>query len=223
LAVRAASVLDACGVAERTKALSSGRGSPKRGRGRPRIPKEVQRQRLVDATLRAIGQAHYEKISVADIVREAGMSSRSFYDHFVSKEDVVAEIVREQGRRLIATLEGIYRETKDEGERADRALQAYLELFPAGTIDLERLGGEAGQRVREVRQSYVEVITDMVLQQFQRALERGVAARVPAREAVAMVLMGIEGLSFRYYSEGRRDELLKLQPVLLRVFLRALS
>jgi AcrR family transcriptional regulator len=212
-------------VADRTKALASGRenGDLKRGRGRPPIPKEVQRQRLVDATLRAIERTHYEKVSVADIVREAGMSSRSFYDHFVSKEDVVAEIVREQGRRLIATLEGIFRETKDENERADRALQAYLELFPAGTIDLERLGGEAGQRVREVRQSYVEVITDMVLALFQRAYERGVVPRVPEREAVAMVLMGIEGLSFRYYSEGRRDELLKLQPVLLRVFLRALQ
>lgn len=199
------------------------RKTVKRGRGRPPIPREVQRQRLIDATLRAIEKTHYEKISVADIVREAGMSSRSFYDHFVSKEDVVAEIVREQGRRLIGTLEGIYRETKEENERASRALQAYLELFHAGTIDLERLGGEAGQRVREVRQSYVEVITDMVLAQFERAHERGVVERIPQREAVSLVLMGIEGLSFRYYSEGRRDELLRLHPVLLRVFLRALQ
>ena len=43
------------------------------------------------------------------------------------------------------------------------------------------------------------------------------------REEVALVLMGIEGLSFRYYSEGRRAELLRLQPVLLQVFLRALA
>jgi AcrR family transcriptional regulator len=199
------------------------RNTVKRRRGRPAIPKEVQRQRLVDAALRAIQKTNYEKISVAEIVREAGMSSRSFYDHFVSKEDVVAEIVREQGRRLVGTLEEIYRTTKDYLQRADRALQAYLELFPAGTIDLERLGGDAGLRVREVRQSYVEAITVLVLQQYQRAHERGLVARVPGREEVALVLMGIEGLSFRYYSEGRRAELLRLQPVLLQVFLRALA
>lgn len=199
-------------------------GSPiKRRRGRPSIPREVQRQRLVDATYRVIQKTHYDKISVAAIVREAGMSSRSFYDHFVSKEDVVADIVREQGRRLIGTLEEIWRSVKDDRERASRALRAYLELFPAGVIDLERLGGEAGQRVREVRQQYVETITDLVLDQYQRASERGVVARVPERAEVSMVLMGIEGLSFRYYSEGRRDELLALHPTLLGVFLRALG
>jgi AcrR family transcriptional regulator len=195
----------------------------KRPRGRPPIPKEVQRQRLIDATLRAIQKSPYEKVSVAEIVREAGMSSRSFYDHFVSKEDVVAEIVREQGRRLMGNLEAIYRDTKDEVERVDRSILAYLELFPAGSVDLERLGGDAGQRVREVRENYVGAVTDLVLEQFQRAFARGVVARVPERVELELVLTGIEGLSFRYYSEGRRDELLRLQPLLLKWFLRALQ
>jgi AcrR family transcriptional regulator len=195
----------------------------KRRRGRPSIPKEVQRKRLVDATLRVIRQKRYETISVAAIVREAGMSSRSFYDHFVSKDDVVAEIVRERGQRLIGALEEIYRQSKSDQERADRGLRAYLELFPAGIVDLERLGGEAGQRVREVRQQAVETITDLVLEQYERAHAAGNVARVPHRAEVSVVLMGIEGLSFRYYSEGRRDGLLALHPVLLRLFLQALQ
>src|SRR5262245_10235547 len=195
----------------------------KRPRGRPAIPKEVQRQRLIDAALRAIQKSHYEKISVAVIVREAGMSSRSFYDHFVSKEDLIAEIVNDQGRRLIAQLEQIFREIKSDRERVERAMQAFLELFPVGTVDLERLGGEAGQRVRELRQVYVMALTDLVLRQYERAHARGVIARVPLRSAIELVLTGIEGLSFRYYSEGRRAELLRLQPVLLTLFLRALQ
>ena len=195
----------------------------KRPRGRPAIPKEVQRQRLVDAALRAIQKSHYEKISVAVIVREAGMSSRSFYDHFVSKEDLIAEIVNDQGHRLVAQLDQIFRETKSDRERVERAMRAFLELFPVGTVDLERLGGEAGQRVRELRQVYVMALTDLVLRQYERAHERGTVARVPLRSEIELVLTGIEGLSFRYYSEGRRDELLRLQPVLLNVFLRALA
>jgi AcrR family transcriptional regulator len=195
----------------------------KRPRGRPAIPKEVQRQRLVDAALRAIGKSHYEKISVAVIVREAGMSSRSFYDHFVSKEDLIAEIVNDQGRRLLASLEQIFRETKEDRERVERAMRAYLELFPVGTIDLERLGGEAGQRVRELRQAYVMALTDLVLRQYERAYDRGTVPRVPQRSEIELVLTGIEGLSFRYYSEGRREELLRLHPVLLQLFLRALQ
>jgi AcrR family transcriptional regulator len=194
----------------------------KRPRGRPAIPKEVQRQRLLDGTLRALQKSPLEKVSVADIVREAGMSSRTFYDHFVSKEDVVAEIVREQGRRLMENLEGIYRDTKDEVERIDRSIHTYLDLFPAGSVDLERLGGDAGQRVREVRERYVGAVTDLVLEQFRHAFERGTVARVPERVEVELVITGIEGLSFRYYSEGRREELLGLQPLLLQIFLRVL-
>jgi AcrR family transcriptional regulator len=195
----------------------------KRPRGRPAIPREVQRQRLVDAALRAIQKTQYEKVSVALIVREAGMSSRSFYDHFDSKEDLVAEIVNDQGRRLLGMLDQIFRETKGDRERVSRAMHAYLELFPAGTVDLERLGGEAGQRVRELRQKYVMALTELVLRQYERAFARGTVARVPQRSEVELVLTGIEGLTFRYYSEGRRDDLLKLQPALLQVFLRALQ
>jgi AcrR family transcriptional regulator len=195
----------------------------KRPRGRPAIPREVQRQRLVDAALRAIQKSHYEKVSVSQIVREAGMSSRSFYDHFVSKEDLVAEIVRDQARRWVGNLEQIFRETKDDYERVDRAFRTYLELFPAGTVDLERLGGEAGQRVREVRQKYVFALTELVLRQYERAFELGTVERVPPRASIELVLTGIEGLSFRYYSEGRREELLKLQPTLMQTFLRALQ
>jgi AcrR family transcriptional regulator len=193
----------------------------KRPRGRPAIPKEVQRQRIIDAALRAIQKRPYEKITIAEIVREAGMSSRSFYDHFVSKEDVVAEIVRDRGRKLVGTLEEIYRSTKNDVERVDRALRAYLELFPSETVDLERIGGEAGQRVREMRDHYIESITDLVVAQYARAHERGAVARVPARFEVELLLTGLAGLSFRYYSEGRRAELLELQPALLALLVRA--
>jgi AcrR family transcriptional regulator len=181
----------------------------------------VQRQRLIDAALRAIQKRPYEKITIAEIVREAGMSSRSFYDHFVSKEDVVAEIVRDRGRKLIGSLEEIYRSTKNDVERVDRALRAYLELFPAETVDLERIGGEAGQRVREMRDRYIEAITDIVVAQYARAHEVGAVARVPARFEVELLLTGLAGLSFRYYSEGRRAELVQLQPALLALLMRA--
>lgn len=195
----------------------------KRPRGRPSIPRAVQRQRLIDAVLRAIQKSPYDKVSVAVIVREAGMSSRSFYDHFASKEDLVAEIVQDQGRLLLQSLHEIFRETKDDRERVERAMSAYLELFPVGTVDLERLGGEAGQRVREVRQTVVMTLTDLVHRQYEHAHERGIVARLPQRSEVELLLTGIEGLSFRYYSEGRREELLGLQPVLWRLFLRALA
>lgn len=197
--------------------------SPKRPRGRPAIPKDQQRQRLIDAAFRALAKSNYEKTSVADVVREAGMSSRSFYQHFASKEDLVAAIVREQGDHFIAEISSVMGDTLDPLARADRALRAFLELFPNQAVDLERLGGEAGQQVREARRRYVRAMTDLVLRWLERLREQGQVSRVPDRTAIEFALTGIEGVSFRYYSEGRREELLAMRPALLRVFLRALD
>lgn len=194
-----------------------------RRRGRPSIPKEVQRQRLIDAALRVLENTHYEKTSVADIVREAKMSSRSFYDQFKSKEDLVAEIVEEKARHFFEHLETKLSEPRSLVERISGAMRAYLELFPVATIDLERLGGEAGLRVREVRRHYVQLLTDFNMRGFQDLFNQGEVTRIPPRATMELLLTGIEGLSFRYYSEGRREELLALHPVLLGTFLRALA
>jgi AcrR family transcriptional regulator len=196
---------------------------PRRKRGRPAIPREVQRQRLIEAARRVLERNDYERATVADIVREAGTSSRSFYEHFAAKEDVLAEIVREQGRVLVGTLARIFNPKRSDAGTAGDALRAYLEVFPAGTVDVERLGGEAGQRVREIRREYVQIMTDLVREQYRRAHLEGRVQRIPERVEVELVLTGIEGLSFRYYSEGRREELLRLQPTLLAAFLRLLS
>jgi AcrR family transcriptional regulator len=195
----------------------------KRRRGRPSIPKEVQRQRLMDAALRLLEKAHFEKTSVADIVREARMSSRSFYEQFKSKDDLVAEIVEEKARSFFERLQTALVEPSSEVERMARVMRAYLELFPRAAVDLERLGGEAGQRVRDVRRRYVQLGTDIELRWIEHLYEEGVIARIPPRATIEFLLTGIEGMSFRYYSEGRREELLALQPVLLGIFIRAMQ
>ena len=195
----------------------------RRPRGRPPIPRDVQRQRLIDAALAVVARGNYDKTTVADIVREAGMSSRSFYQHFASKEDMVAAIVEEHGERFIAQLTDRLNAPLDPLAAAERAMRAFLELFPSGAVDLERLGGEGGQRVREVRRKFARAMSDLVERWLGALKARGLIARVPERAEVELVLYGIEALSFRYYGEGRREELLALRPLLLRLFLRALG
>lgn len=197
--------------------------APRRPRGRPPIPREVQRRRLIDAALAVVARGNYDKTTVADIVREAGMSSRSFYEHFGSKEDMVAEIIEEQGQKFIAQLTDRLNAPSDPLAAAERAMRAFLELFPAGAVDLERLGGEGGQRVREVRRKFARAMADLVERWLASLHGRQLVARMPERAEIELVLYGIEALSFRYYGEGRREELLALQPLLLRLFLRALG
>jgi len=192
----------------------------RRRRGRPAIPREVQRQRLIDAATRAFEKNRYEQTRVSDIVRAAGMSSRSFYEFFDSKEDLVAEVVQQQGKWLTDSLKAVFEQTEDPLERIDRGLDVYLNLFSVPTIDLDRLAGAAGERVREARRLYVRKITDTLVGGLSLAHERGLVSRAPDRLSVELILTGIEGLSFRYYAAGRGAELVELRPALLALLAR---
>jgi AcrR family transcriptional regulator len=198
--------------------------APKRPRGRPAIPRDVQRRRLMEAALRAFEKSRYERTTVADIVGEAGMSSRSFYDHFASKEDLVAAIIEETGMQMLTELEEVLAEASDDvATHVDRALRTFLERLPASSIDLERLGGDAGRRVGEVRRRIVQRLTDLTQTFIAKMYAAGRVPRLPERPEVELLLTGIEGLCLRYYSEGRREELLALRPRILRLLLAALG
>lgn len=60
-------------------------------RGRHAAPREVvaesQRERLLVAMADATAAKGYANVAVADVIERAGVSRRSFYEHFTNKED----------------------------------------------------------------------------------------------------------------------------------------
>lgn len=54
------------------------------------------------------------------------MFSRSFYELFDSKADLVAEVAQQQWQWLSDTLKAVFEETEDPLERIDRGLRTYL-------------------------------------------------------------------------------------------------
>jgi AcrR family transcriptional regulator len=198
--------------------------TPPAKRGRPSLDEHEQRQRLIDAAWRVFEEASEERVTVADIVRAAGMSSRSFYQHFSSKEDLVAQLVEDVGAEILAAVEADFREAlADPVAQTARVLGTFLERLPSVAIDLTRLEGTIAGRVVRLRQRVVRAITEVVHQYMLRMHETGVAPRRPDRAEVEVLVAGIAELGLRYYSEGRRAELLELQPTLVRLLIRALT
>jgi AcrR family transcriptional regulator len=60
-------------------------------RGRHAAPREVvaesQRERVLVAMADAVADKGYANVAVADVIERAGVSRRSFYEHFTNKED----------------------------------------------------------------------------------------------------------------------------------------
>lgn len=57
--------------------------------------KEINRRKLIDAAAKVFSENGYVETSIKNITDEAGMAVGSFYTHFTSKEDILAQIYEE--------------------------------------------------------------------------------------------------------------------------------
>ena len=63
------------------------------------------RDRLIDGLGASIGERGYRDTTVADIVRHARTSKRTFYEQFASKEECLIELLRRNNEDLIANIQ----------------------------------------------------------------------------------------------------------------------
>jgi AcrR family transcriptional regulator len=80
-------------------------GRPAASVGRPRrFEPEDELRRLFEATLAVMQHNGYTDVAVADILAEAGMSTRSFYRHFESKDQLVCALYRHEAEQVAERL-----------------------------------------------------------------------------------------------------------------------
>jgi AcrR family transcriptional regulator len=73
--------------------------------GRPRrFSADEELQRLYDAAFEQIRTKGYADVTVADVLAEADMSTRSFYRHFASKDELLASMFRRDADRFADAL-----------------------------------------------------------------------------------------------------------------------
>jgi AcrR family transcriptional regulator len=82
--------------------------------GRPRrLEAEDELRLLLDAALVVMERNGYADAAVADILREANLSTRSFYRHFASKDELVCALFRREAEDAAARLSAEVRAAAD--------------------------------------------------------------------------------------------------------------
>jgi AcrR family transcriptional regulator len=174
-----------------------------------------QRTRLLEATGRAVADKGYAAATIDDIVRGAGVSKKTFYEHFQDKlgcflaayeaaSDELYEHVR-------AAQDGLPSPGADGNawlERTRAGIRAYLRWLAAEPalarvflIEVAAAGPEALARRERLRDRYA-----------QRMRELQVEASSP-EEIFHAVVAAADDLVVRRLREGR--DLLELEPILL--------
>src|SRR5262245_40878661 len=70
-----------------------------------------QRQRLLDAMLEEVGQRGYHATRVADVIRGAGVSNKTFYELFSDKEDCFIAAYDYAVGHLVSETAGAYEQS----------------------------------------------------------------------------------------------------------------
>ena len=92
------------------------------------------RLRLLDGLATSIGERGYRATTVADIVRHARTSKRTFYDQFASKEQCFLELLRADIEKLGESIRAAVDPEADWHLQIRQAVEAYVgnHRSPAG-------------------------------------------------------------------------------------------
>jgi AcrR family transcriptional regulator len=114
---------------------------------------ENQRERIIKATIQTVGEKGYAEATVADVIRLAELSRKTFYDHFKSKEDCFLAAYDTIVKRITALALDAYEHAESWTDGLRDALRvslkllssephvarlALVEILAAGPLALER-------------------------------------------------------------------------------------
>jgi AcrR family transcriptional regulator len=131
----------------------------------PARSKEATHERIVEAAARAIRRSGYDGTSVADIMKEAGLTHGGFYAHFPSREAMLAEAADRAGAEAVATSTHVAATAPPE-QALQWLLRAYLSKehlkSPEMGCPVAALGSEMPRQAPEVRRAATRRIKEMI-------------------------------------------------------------
>lgn len=167
------------------------------------------RSRLLEGMAQAVAAKGYGDTTIADIVREASVSRRTFYEHFASKAECLIALYEAASHNALQVLRDAIDPAHDWEEQAERALRAYLECMASNPVllrtlfvDILGLGAEGLQARRRVNQE----IADYMLQ----VVNAGPSGHEVTPQLAMAVVGGIHELVLQAIEEGRVAQLPQL-------------
>jgi AcrR family transcriptional regulator len=97
------------------------------------------RQRLFDGMARSVAAKGYGNSTIADIVREAGVSRRTFYEHFATKADCLVALYEAASHNALAVLRSSIDPARSWQTQVEQAMEAYLGCLASNPILMRTL------------------------------------------------------------------------------------
>ncbi|CAM4261094.1 transcriptional repressor BetI [Mycobacterium basiliense] len=131
------------------------------------IAPDAFRLRLLDGLAASIDERGYRATTVADIVRHARTSKRTFYDRFSSKEQCFLELLLADNEKLVQDIGAAVDREADWHDQIRQAVQAYvshIESRPALTLSWIREFPSLGAVAYPVQRRGMDLLTNLIIE-----------------------------------------------------------
>ena len=163
------------------------------------------RQRLLAGMAVAIRECGFRDATVADVVRHARTSRRTFYEHFPSKQACYIALLREANAAMARQIAVAVDQRAPWDVQVRQAIEAWiavaqsdLALTMSWIRDLPSLGSDARHLQREWLEAFVVLVKDLT--DTPELCAVGVAP--PSRQLMIMLLGGLRELIATTVEDG---------------------
>lgn len=170
-----------------------------------------QRERIIAAVAQVASVHGYGEMSVQHIVREAGVSRRTFYEQFKNKDQAFLAAYDGASGLLIASIRHAIDAESTPETKVSAGFGAFLELLAASPafakmciVEVLAAGPEAIAR----RARTMEEFTRM----FEEGAQEALGDAAPSPLIAETIVGGVYETVYRRIARGETAELLKLLP-----------
>jgi AcrR family transcriptional regulator len=165
------------------------------------------RQRLLDALAASIMADGYRGTTVADIVRRARTSRRTFYEHFSDKEACFVALLTDSNARMIREITAAVDQKAPWTSQVRQAVEAWIgcaESEPAITLSWIRDVPALGTAARKLQRDTMEAFATMIQTLCDTDEWRSVRSEPVSRPLAIMLLGGLRELTASTVEDGGR-------------------
>lgn len=150
------------------------------------------RQRLLDGLAASIAEVGYRDTTVADVVRLAKTSRRTFYEHFASKETCLTALITDANNEMIRQISAAVDPSAPWPDQVRQAVEAWLAcadsqpaVIHSWIRDIPSLGALSRDLQRDLMENFIVMVQTLTDNEGLRALGIGQVSR-----PLAIVLLG---------------------------------
>lgn len=164
------------------------------------------RRRLLDGLVASIGERGYRATTVADIVRHARTSKRTFYDQFTGKDQCFLDLLHADTEKLAHEIRAAVDPNADWYRQIRQAVEAYvahIEARPALTLSWIRELPSLGAAARPVQRHGLELLTSLLIDLSGSPGFRRVGLPPLSRPLAVILLGGLRELTALAVEDGK--------------------